>query len=56
MHALSNIFKVTNYTAIVGWLILAAFPLWPAALGITAQSAVMAIVVMLLCVAYTYLV
>lgn len=56
MHALSNIFKVTNYTALFGWFVLAAFPLWPAILGVTAQSAVIGIVVILLCVAYSYLV
>lgn len=56
MHALPNIFKATSYTALLGWLILAAFPLWPKALGLTAQSAVIGIVVMLLCVAYSYLV
>ena len=51
MHALSNIFKLTSYTALIGWVILAGFPNWALGTGI-----VVSIVVALLCFAYVYLV
>ena len=51
MHALSNIFKLTSFTALVGWIILAGFPAWE-----LATDVVISIVVALLCIAYAYLV
>lgn len=51
MNALSHIFKLTSFTALVGWIILAALPSWSAGTNI-----VIGIVVALLCFAYTYLI
>tara|TARA_R110001599_G_C11863806_1_gene622080 strand:- start:134 stop:586 length:453 start_codon:yes stop_codon:yes gene_type:complete len=51
MHALSNIFKLTSYTALIGWVILAGFPTWAIETGV-----VVTIVVALLCFSYGYLV
>jgi len=51
MTILSNIFKITNYTALLGWGILIILPSWQ--LG---QSLVIGIIVTLLCIVYCYLV
>jgi hypothetical protein len=51
MNALSNIFKLTSYTALIGWIILAVLPAWA-----PGTSIVLGIVVALLCIAYTYLI
>jgi hypothetical protein len=51
MNVLSNIFKISSFIALSGWIILAAFPTW--ALG---KSIVVGIVVALLCFIYVYLV
>ncbi|SHK61430.1 protein of unknown function [Marinobacter antarcticus] len=51
MNALSHIFKLTSFSALTGWIILAVLPSWK--LG---QSIIVGIVVALLCFAYIYLV
>ena len=51
MITLSNIFKITNYSALLGWGILIILPSWQ--LG---QSLVIGILVTLLCIVYCYLV
>ena len=51
MTILSNIFKVTNYSALLGWIVLIIFPNWQ--LG---QPLVIGIIVTLLCIVYCYLV
>ena len=51
MNALSTIFKVSSYTALVGWLILIVAPNWQLGMDI-----VLFIVVSLLCFIYSYLV
>ena len=57
MSALSKIFKLTNYTALLAWLVLSTLPLWPNQIqGIPPLNLVMGIIIFLLCVAYTYLV
>ena len=56
MNALSHIFKLTSYTAFIGWLVLFALPLWPSDLAVSGLQVVVAIVVALLSVAYVYLV
>jgi len=48
---LSNIFKITNYSALLGWGILIILPSWQ--LG---QPLVIGIIVTLLCIVYCYLV
>lgn len=55
MKALSHIFKLTCYTALLGWLVLFLLPLWPVA-SFSPQSFVVGIVVLLLSIAYVYLV
>jgi len=51
VNTLSNIFRFTNYLALIGWVILAIFPFWR-----TGQNIVVGIIVALLSVTYTYLV
>jgi hypothetical protein len=51
MNVLSNIFKISTFIALMGWIILAVLPSW--ALG---KSIVVGIVVALLCFVYVYLV
>jgi hypothetical protein len=51
MNVLSNIFKISTFIALIGWIILALLPTW--ALG---KSIVVSIVVALLCFVYVYLV
>ena len=51
MNVLSNIFKISTFIALIGWIILAVLPTW--ALG---ESIVVSIVVALLCFVYVYLV
>ncbi|MFT7108575.1 MAG: hypothetical protein ACI843_000220 [Psychrobacter glaciei] len=51
MNVLSNIFKISTFIALIGWIILAVLPTW--ALG---KSIVVSIVVALLCFVYVYLV
>jgi len=50
MPLLSAAFKVTNFTALLGWLVLFSYPLWP----VQARTLVMTLVVTLLCMAYVY--
>ena len=50
MALLSSAFKVTNYTALLGWLVLFSIPLWPA----QGRTLVLALIVTLLCIAYSY--
>jgi hypothetical protein len=52
VNALNKIFKVATIVSLMGWVVLFLFPLWPVA----AKTAVFSIVVVLLCVVYTYLV
>ncbi len=54
MKALSHIFKLTSYTALLGWLALFFFPLWPWEV-LSQASFIVSIVVFLLCIAYVYL-
>lgn len=49
--SLSNIFKITNYSALLGWGILIILPYWQ-----LAQPLVIGIIVTLLCIVYCYLV
>jgi len=51
MTTLSNIFKITNYGALLGWGILIILPSWQ--LG---QPLVIGIIITLLCIVYCYLV
>jgi hypothetical protein len=53
MKTLSSAFTVANRTALLGWVILAAYPLISQAFTQAAQF-VLALVVMLLCAAYSY--
>ena len=55
MKALSHIFKLTCYTALLGWVVLFFLPLWPVA-SFSPQSFVVGIVALLLSIAYVYLV
>ena len=55
MQALSHIFKLTCYTALLGWVVLFFLPLWPVA-SFSPQSFVVGIVALLLSIAYVYLV
>jgi hypothetical protein len=55
MKALSHIFKLTCFTALLGWLVLFLMPLWPV-IGFSPQSFVVGIVALLLSIAYVYLV
>ena len=55
MKVLSHIFKATSYTALAGWVALFLLPFWPL-VSFSAQSFVVGIVVLLLSVAYVYLV
>ena len=50
MQFLSIAFKVTNYTALLGWLVLFSFPLWPA----YGRTLLLSLIVAFLCLAYCY--
>ena len=51
MKSLSNLFKVSSYIAVSGWLVLIALPFWQ--LG---HRVILSISVFLLCSVYTYLI
>lgn len=51
MRTLSNIFKVSGYISLVGWILLFCLPSWQ-----YSQTVVVGIVISLLCGIYTYLV
>ncbi|GAA5315147.1 MAG: ABA4-like family protein [Candidatus Pelagadaptatus aseana] len=51
MKTLANLFKVSNYTALLGWVVLASLPLWPYGVEMVIMT-----IVLLLCVVYTYLI
>ncbi len=50
MQFLSLAFKATNYTALLGWLVLFSFPLWPA----HGRTLLLSLIVAFLCLAYSY--
>lgn len=50
MQFLSKAFKVANYSALLGWLVLFSFPLWPA----QGSTLLLSLIVAFLCLAYSY--
>lgn len=50
MKFLPIAFKATNYTALLGWLVLFSFPLWPA----RGRTLLLCLIVAFLCLAYSY--
>lgn len=50
MPFLTLAFKATNYTALLGWLVLFSFPLWPE----HGRTVLLSCIVIFLCLAYSY--